>query len=76
MGYRPRKRVNPPAAGAGWREGASLRILTLLWCALARRIATFGATTEHLHRVGADLGRVSVLPVLVLPLAGLDLTST
>src|SRR6185436_10439766 len=37
--------------------------------ALATRLAAALAPAEHLHHVAADLGRVAVLAVLVLPLA-------
>src|SRR5882672_9315351 len=33
------------------------------------RLAAASARAEHLHRVGDDLGRVAVLPFLVLPFA-------
>src|SRR5436190_20870863 len=33
------------------------------------RLAGAGARPQHLHDVAADLGRVAVLPLLVLPLA-------
>src|SRR5690606_25943089 len=37
---------------------------------IVARPATAFPAPEHLHGVGADLGGVAVLPVLVLPLAG------
>src|SRR5438552_17771744 len=45
----------------GLRLGARARRLA--------RLAGAGARPQHLHDVAADLGRVAVLPLLVLPLA-------
>src|SRR5687768_17255937 len=47
--------------GAGLRRPARL--------ALGARLAAAPAPAEHLHHVGADLRRIAVLAVLVLPLA-------
>src|SRR5688500_5007209 len=53
----------------GGRGRASLA-LALRFGPLLARLAAALATSEHLHRVRADLGAVAVLALLVLPLAG------
>ena len=59
----------PALCAAGLLRFGLLRARLLRRGLLARRAVAILATAEHLHFVGADLGGVLVLAVLVLPFA-------
>src|SRR5882672_12253433 len=79
----PRRSLSPPR---GLREGSEGNVVVVPATGVAaerfvrwhRRAHVFGgplaAAAEHLHVLRDDLGGVTLLPLLILPLPGLDAT--